>query len=224
MPFFTGATDVIITGGTFNSIAGNSIYYTTGDANSQNFPGNTDDYNIDHQRPTVPDLEAGRDNEDPFKYPQRHRSTDKPDIIQERIEESVPVEKESSDPQESPRYPAVVSTRGDILTPSTGLEQPGSMPKQQEGDDVEEWSRHIHPEGWYYFFRQRHNESHPGNIYFHEICGARENTEAIDTWTNEPRTLDYGGLHVQTYVDHTRMFASEDEDVLLKKSYTDKEG
>jgi len=29
---------------------------------------------------------------------------------------------------------------------------------------VEEWSYHIHPEGWYYFFRQQHNASDPDDI------------------------------------------------------------
>jgi len=78
MPFFTGASDVIISGGTFNSIAGNSVYYAT-TGNTQNPLRNPDDHNTvidNHRRPTVPDLEAARDDDDEesLKVPQRQRN------------------------------------------------------------------------------------------------------------------------------------------------------
>jgi len=64
-------------------------------------------------------------------------------------------------------------------------------------------------------------------MIFHEIRGARDTTNTSTTApkTGPARALpEYGGLHVQTYVDHTRMFASEDKDALLKKCHTDEEG
>ena len=151
---------------------------------------------------------------------------EKPDIIQEETGDLDRVEDEPRDSdKDSPGYPAVDRTRSDTLTPLTELEQPGSMPKQLEGDDVEEWLSYIHLEGWYYFFRQHHDKLDPGNIHFHEICGARENIKTTDTGTTTPKSVNkLGGLRVQTYVDHTRMFALEDKNELLKESYTDEEG
>jgi len=185
MPCFTGASNVIVSGGNSNSVAGIPAYYTTGDDNTQTFP----DDKHNHQRPTVPDLEAACDDNEPFKFPQ---------ILQERISDCVPVENKPS----APKLPV-------------------------EGDDAAGWSCHIHPEGWYYFFRQHHDELDPENINLHEIRGERENIKPTNTWTTKQKPSPaemYGGLYVHIYVDHTRMVASQNKEALLKESYTDEEG
>ena len=82
--------------------------------------------------------------------------------------------------------------------------EPASHPASEEKG----WVRHVHPEGWIYFFKEHDDE--PRDIQLHEICG--------------DLARSCGGLHVQIYVDDRRWYASIDKDLLFSEQLTDEKG
>jgi hypothetical protein len=105
------------------------------------------------------------------------------------------------------------------------------------------WVRCVHPEGWIYFFKKHYYE--PEVIHHYEIRSDLKgefvtnptlNSQVTNATGHKPEglsnvkeegppvALDYGGLHVQIYVDDQRLHASEDEALLFSQQLTDEEG
>ena len=105
------------------------------------------------------------------------------------------------------------------------------------------WVRCIHPEGWIYYFKEHDYESE--DIQLHEICGDLKgeimthsafNSQATNVISHTPErlsdvegegppvALEYGGLHLQIYVDNQRWYASKDKALLFPQQLSDEEG
>ena len=114
-----------------------------------------------------------------------------------------------------------------------------SLPASEEKG----WIHCVHPEGWIYFFKEHDDE--PEDIRLHEICGDLKGeivthptfkSQATNGVSHKPErlsevdeegppvALEYGGLHVQTYVDDQRWYASKDKALLFPQQLTDEEG
>ena len=132
-------------------------------------------------------------------------------------------------------HPADHLPRTDDQPPTDAASLPASKEKG--------WVRCVHPEGWIYFFKEHADELEDTQL--HEICGDRQgeimthptfNSQATDATSckakrlsevdeeGPPVTLEYGGLHVQTYVDDQRWYASKDKALLFPQQLTDEEG
>ena len=103
-------------------------------------------------------------------------------------------------------------------------------------DKAGEWTTHIHPDGWTYHFRAR---KHQADVEFHEIRGALEDPiygedinvlQAASKYSlmvqlpNRPTAVGFGGLRVETYVDHSRCYASKDKELVISTTHTHQDG
>ena len=152
-----------------------------------------------------------------------------------------------------PVYPSLDETAQQPPAPKTDDHPAGHLPKTDNqsptdaaslpASEEKGWVRYVHPEGWIYFFKERHYESE--DIQLHEICGDLKgeimthpafNSQTTNAISHKPErlsdvkgegppvALEYGGLHIQTYVDDQRWYASEDKALLFPQQLTDEEG
>ena len=122
-------------------------------------------------------------------------------------------------------------------------DQPPTEAASLPANEEKGWVRCVHPEGWIYFFKEHDDE--PEDIQLHEICGDLKgevvthlafNTQATKATSHKserlsevdgegpPVALEYGGLHVQTYVDDHRWYASKNKALLFPQQLTDEKG
>ena len=152
-----------------------------------------------------------------------------------------------------PVHPTLDETAQQPTTSNTDNHPADHLPKRDDqpptdaaslpASEEKGWVRCVHPEGWIYFFKEYDDE--PEDIQLHEICGDLKaefvshptlNSQATNEVSHKPErlsqvdgegppvALEYGGLHVQTYVDDQRWYASKDKALLFPQQLTDEEG
>jgi len=152
-----------------------------------------------------------------------------------------PVNPTVDETAQQPRTPKADDHPGDHL-PKTDDQPPteaASLPASEEKG----WVRCVHPEGWIYFFQEHDDELE--DIQLHEIRGDLKgeivihptfNSQATNPTSHKPErlsevdgeaapvALEYGGLHIQTYVDDQRWYASKDKALLFPQQLTEEIG
>ena len=229
MPFFQSDSAFTISGGSFNNIIGN---YITVNGNSNNTRGNSNNISgstaINHDIVFPPSdsqipSDGNQSNADAPKF-----ST----IIGEvgpRVSHTLDKIARPTKTDDIDQLPKTDDHPVDQL-PKTDDQLPteaASLPASEEKG----WVRCVHPEGWIYFFKKNDDESE--DIQLHEICGdlkgevatSHKSEQLSDVEGQEPPVAPGSGpgLHVQTYVDDQRWYASTDK-ALLSCQLTDEKG
>lgn len=129
----------------------------------------------------------------------------------------------------------IIDTPDYTTTPPPEDRQP-PIPGAAVLDKAREWTTHIHPDGWTYHFRAC---KYQADVEFHEIRGALEDPihgEDIDALqaaskyslrvqlSNRPAVVEFGGLRVETYIDHSRCYASKDKELVISTFHTLQDG